>query len=482
MMNDECRKNPVAAIPGFPIHHSSFIIHHSVRHYSESHSMPTSPPGPRGSLLMGNMAEFRRDRLDFFVRCARTYGDVAAIRLGPRRVYVVSSPALIEEVLVTRSREFIKHFALRLNPLVLGNGLLTSEGDFWLRQRRLIQPAFQKSRIATYASDMIAAANRVLDDWRPGERREILREMERLTLMIAARTLFGAEVGAESRAVADALDFLQLSFLRRFSRLLVAPSWVPTPHNLMAKRAIRQLDTLVYRFIRERRQAGGEKQDLLSILIHARDEEGTRMTDKQLRDEAMTLFLAGHETTALTLTWTWHLLATHPHVEEQLRAELGEVLGGRPPSVADLPRLRYAEQVVQEAMRLFPAAYTVGREALRDMELGGFHVPRGMTLMMPQWVLHRDPRFWDEPETFRPERWTAPATKQRPPFAYFPFGGGPRQCIGNSFAMMESVLVLATIAQRFCFRVVPGHPVEPLATFTLRPKAGVLADIVTRKG
>jgi cytochrome P450 len=263
--------------------------------------------------------------------------------------------------------------------------------------------------------------------------------------------------------------------------MFIIPSWMPTPHNLRVWKAVRRLDDIVYGFIRERRKDSEGKNDLLSLLLRAQDTDGSRMTDRQLRDEAMTLFLAGHETTALTLTWTWHLLATHPHVEEKLAAEVRDVLSGRPVRVEDLPRLPYTEQVIQESMRLLPAVYTIGREALCDLELGGFRVPRKTTLMMPQWVVHRDPRWWDEPEVFRPERWSTPRVKEMPHFAYFPFGGGPRLCVGNNFALMEATLVLATIAQRFRFNVVPGHPVEPLATFTLRPKHG-LPSIVAPRG
>lgn len=436
------------------------------------------PPGPKGRWLSGSLPEFRHDRLAFFTDCARTHGDVVRFRLGPRRLVVVSHPDLIEQILVHRSKDFIKHFALRLNPLVLGNGLLTSEADFWLRQRRLIQPAFQKSRIATYAPEMLDAAQHVLGDWQPGQTRDIHHEMARLTLRIAARTLFGAEVGNEAKQVSDALDFLQQSFLARFNRMFILPSWLPTPHNVRVWKAVARLDEIVYGFIRARRSDSAGKNDLLSLLLRAQDEDGSRMTDKQLRDEAMTLFLAGHETTALTLTWTWHLLASHPYVEDTLVAEVRSVLGDRLPTVEDLPRLRYTEQVIQESMRLLPAVYTIGREALKEMELGGYRIPKGTTLMMPQWVVHRDPRWWDEPEAFRPERWSSPRVKAMPHFAYFPFGGGPRLCVGNTFALMETTLILATLAQRYRFTVVPGHPVEPFATFTLRPKYG-LPSIVT---
>jgi cytochrome P450 len=276
--------------------------------------LPPGPPAP--SWLSGHLPLFRDDRLAFYSRVRREYGDVVRLRIGHRRLYVVFHPDLIEEILVAKNHQFIKHFAMRLNPLVLGNGLLSSEGDFWLRQRRLVQPAFNRSRIAAYGPPMVAAAERLIAAWRPGERRDILVEMMRVTLEIAAKTLFDAEVGSETEGVVDALGLLQEFFIRRFNSLVLLPLWLPTPRNLRMRRAVRRLDDILYRFIRERRAQGTDRGDLLSILLHARDEDdGTRMTDRQVRDEAMTLFLAGHETTALTLAWTWYLLAGHPQVE-----------------------------------------------------------------------------------------------------------------------------------------------------------------------
>jgi cytochrome P450 len=439
------------------------------------------PSGPKGHWLGGNLPDFRRDRLNFLVRCARTYGDVVALRFAHRRIYLVSAPDLIEDVLATHARHFIKHFALRFNPLVFGKGLLTSEGEFWLRQRRLIQPAFVRGRLAGYAPAMVAAARRVTASWRPGERRDILVEMMQLTLEVAAKTLFDAEVGGEAQAVVDALQILQDNFLSRFNALVPVPWWVPTPANFRLRRAVRRLDDILYGFIRQRRAQNVDKGDLLSLLLHAQDEDGSRMTDRQVRDEAMTLFLAGHETTALALAWSWYLLAQHPEAEEKLAAEARQVLGDRDPTVEDAPRLKYAEMVALEAMRLYPPAYVVGREALVDCAVGGFHVPRGTTLLMSQWVVQRDPRFFPDPERFRPERWAEEATRALPKFAYFPFGGGPRLCIGNTFATLELVLVLASIAQRFHFRMQPGAVVTPQPTFTLRPVPGVPGEIVVRK-
>jgi cytochrome P450 len=439
------------------------------------------PPGPPGHWLKGNLPEFRRDRLDFLCRCARDWGDLAALRFGPRRILLVSGPELIEEVLVNQARHFRKHFALRLNPLVLGNGLLTSEGDFWLRQRRLAQPAFQRQRVAAYAPTMVAAAERLLAGWRPGETRDVQAEMMRLTLDIAARTLFGADVSADAGEVGTALQVLQENFLKRFNSLLPLPTWVPTPAHLRLRRVVRRLDAIIYGFIRERRRGGARGDDLLSLLLHARDEEGGgRMTDRQLRDEAMTLFLAGHETTALVLSWAWYLLARHPEAEGRLVAEVRDVLGGRPPALADLPRLRYAEGVVNESMRLYPPGYIIGREALCDCAVGGYRVAKGTTLLMNVWAVQRDPRFWDRPEEFRPERWSDGETARLPRYAFLPFGGGPRVCIGNTFAMIETVLVLAVLAPRYRFTVRPGYTPQLWPTFTLRPLHGIPTVLTPR--
>ncbi len=438
------------------------------------------PPGPKGHWLSGNLPDFRRDRLGFFTRCAREHGDFVSVRFALRRVYLLFHPDLIEDVLVTQNQCFIKHFALRMNPLVLGKGLLTSEGDFWLKQRRLIQPVFNRSRIASYAPAMTQAAQRVVADWKDGEPRNMLAEMMRVTLMIAAKTLFDAEVGKETQQVVAALDYLQDNFLKRFNRMFSPPVWVPTPGNLRLRRAVRQLDDILYGFIRQRRQDNTDHGDLLSLLLQARDDDGGCMTDRQLRDEAMTLFLAGHETTALVLSWAWCLLAQNPQAAAKLHAEIDDVLQGREPTSDDVPRLKVTEAVILESMRLYPPAYMVGREAIADCEVGGYPVPRGMTLFMPEWVVQRDPRFFPEPEQFRPERWQEERIKQMPKFAYFPFGGGPRLCIGNTFAMMEMVLVLAVIAQRFHFRMQPGAVVTPLPTFTLRPTNGIPGVISVR--
>jgi len=439
------------------------------------------PPGPRGRFLTGNLPDFRRGRLDFLTRCAREYGDFVSLRFGPRRVMLVSDPQAIEYVLVTGSRHFRKHFALRLNPLVLGNGLLTSDGEFWLRQRRLAQPAFLKDRIAAYGPVMVEHAGRMLAGWREGEARDILDEMMALTLGIAAKTLFDVEAADLAGEVGAALRTLLENFVARFNSFLPLPVWVPTPGNLRMRRAIRKLDEVIYGFIHQRRMGGGDHRDVLSMLLHARDEsEGGGMTDRQLRDEAMTLFLAGHETTALALSWAWALLAQHPEAEARLAEEVRSVVGSRPPTVEDLPRLRYTEHVVLETMRLYPPAFVIGREAVADCEVGGYRVPAGMTVLMSQWVVHRDPRYFDRPGEFLPERWDNGLAGRLPKYAYFPFGGGPRVCIGNGFAMMEAVLVLAAVAQHYRFTLAAGQSVVPWPTFTLRPQHGVKAVLARR--
>ena len=375
-----------------------------------------NPPGPRGHWFSGNLPEFRQGRLEYLRQCARSYGDVVALRFALRPILLVSHPDLIEEVLVTQNQNFIKHFALRLNPLLLGKGLLTSEGDFWLRQRRLVQPAFVRSRIAAYAPAMVTATLRLVASWRPGESRNIHADMMKLTLDIAAQTLFHADAASEAQGIAEAMLVLQNCFTARFQGLLPVPLWLPTPENLRLRRAVRRLDTIIFGFIRQRRQNPEDKGDLLSLLLEARDAgDGTGMTDQQVRDEAMTLFLAGHETTALVLSWTWYLLALHPQVEEKLVVEIGQILLGRLPVFEDVAKLPYTEAVLLEAMRLYPPAYTIGREALADCVVGGYRVHKGTTILMSQWVVQRDPRFFDEPDQFRPEPLVARRGRQENP-------------------------------------------------------------------
>jgi len=440
------------------------------------------PHGPKGHLLLGNMPEFNRDPLEFLARCAREYGDVVRTRFLYVTAYFLNNPDHIEYVLATNNRNFIKSRSLR-SPFfhrLVGNGLVTSEGDFWRRQRRLAQPAFHRDRVNAYSEVMVNYTERMLGAWREGEVRDIHREMMRLTMEIVVRTLFNADVSGDADQVGATLQLMVKPFASQATLQWILDNRLPTPGHRRFFSAVQSIDEIVYRIIGQRRASGQDQGDLLSMLLQAQDEDGSRMTDKQLRDEVMTLFLAGHETTALALSWTWYLLARHPQVEAKLAAELEEVLGGRAPTAADLPRLRYTEMILKESMRLYPPAYGVGREALKDCEIGGYLVPAGTQLFMFQWVVHRDERYFDHPEAFRPERWADDLAARLPKYAYFPFGGGPRVCIGSSFAMMEAVLLLATIAQRFRFALVPEHSVTLLPAMSLRPKNGIKVTLLKR--
>jgi cytochrome P450 len=434
----------------------------------------SAAPGPPGHLLVGNLPEFARDILGFFEECARRYGDVVALRLGGRPACLIAHPDLVESVLVTHNADFVKHsWFFRHVDAIFGRGLLTSEGDFWLRQRRLAQPAFHRERVAAYGAEMVRETEEMLAGWGAEESRDLHADLMGLTMRIVARTLFGTEVAADVQEVGAAFDVVVREIAVRFRRPVRIPDWVPLPSNRAYRGAVARLDQLVYEMIRARREGAGDGHDLMGMLLHARDEDGSRMTERQLRDEVVTIFLAGHETTALALSWGCALLARHPAAGDTLGAELDAVLGGRPPAVADLPRLRYTEAVVQESMRLYPPAYALGREALRACDLGGYRFPAGTTVFASPWVMHRDPRYFDRPSEFDPARWMDGLAKRLPRFAYFPFGGGPRMCIGNAFAMMEATLLLAALAQRYRMTPEPGHVLEPFPSITLRPRYGV---------
>ena len=440
----------------------------------------TQPPGPRGRLLSGNLRDYIEQQLDFFIRCRERYGDIVRLRFGYRTIWLVSHPDLIEQVLVTDAKHYIKHFGARLYRPVLGNGLVLSEGDFWLRQRKLAQPAFLKSKLHQYAEPMIRFTEQLLARWQENTVVEVHEEMVNLTGQIAASTLFGVEAPEDRLAFNDAMyEAFNLMSLR-LRRPVPLPDWLPTPNNIRLARAVRRLNAVVDGFIAAGRRRGADGHDLLSVLLRARDEGGEGMTDRQLRDEIMTLFLAGHETTALTLSWAWYLLAQHPHVEERLVAEWREVLNGRPPTPDDLARLPYTEAVILEAMRIYPPVWLLGRQAIRPCELGGYSVRPGTTIFMSQWVMHRHPDYFPEPTVFRPERWLDGLAKRLPKFAYFPFGGGPRVCIGNTFSMMEAGLILPMLGQSWRFTHDPTQPVSLQPMITLQPKPGIYARLSRR--
>jgi cytochrome P450 len=430
------------------------------------------PPGPKPHFLIGNMPLASRDPLSTFTTWAREFGDIFYYRALWINVYFLNHPDLIDAVLVRNYQNFLKDHVIRKSRWFFGDGLLTNEGESWLRQRRLAQPAFHRERIASYAGIMTDYARQMTNGWHDGESRDIHREMMQLTLRIVVRTLFNVEA-EEIGNISSAMNVMMSN--SSGVRLLLPPAarYLPTPAMIEFRHAVGQLDRTVYSIIARRREDESDSGDLLSMLMQARDEDGSRMNNKQLRDEIMTFLLAGHETTALALSWAWYLLAQNPEAEQKLHEKLDQVLSGRDPVFSDLPALSYVERVIKESMRLYPPAWSVARTVVSEFELRGYRIPAGANLVMSQWIMHRDPQYFPDPEQFAPDRWLTERAQKLPRFAYFPFGGGPRQCIGNTFAMMEATLLLASIAQRFQFRLESGHPVVPMPSFTLRPKHGI---------
>lgn len=426
---------------------------------------------------LGNLVPMSMDPLGFLAGNVRRFPELVYVRILGGGFYQVNDPALLEQVLVTRSSSFIKDKLLKVySQAVFGNGLLSSDGDFWLRQRRLAQPAFHRQRIAAYGDVMTEYTQRAIAGWRPGQVRDIHADMMHLTLEVVTKTLFNTDQRDAVDEIGGVLDVI----MERFSSQgLVALAEQATGlvidrslHTRYAA-AVPKLDAIVDGVIAERRRSGEDRGDLLSMLMDARDEDGNGMSDAQLRDECKTMFLAGHETTALSLSWTWWLLSLNRRAKLALREELTRVLDGRAPTLADLPQLTYTEQVIKEAMRLMPPAWMIQREAVEEVRIGDYVIPKGADVGMSQYAVHRDPRWYAEPERFMPERWTPEFTKQLPKFAYFPFGGGPRLCIGQQFAMMESMLMLATIAQRYDLELMPGQRIVPQPSITMRPKYGL---------
>jgi cytochrome P450 len=425
------------------------------------------------------MRAFGDDPLGLLQACARQ-GDAVSFRFGLSRVVLFSHPRLIEEALVAHAQAMRKSSGTRRLRSLIGDGLLTSDGETWRRERRLAQPAFHRARLEGYARVMVEHIERLLEEWQDGDTRDVHQEMTELTLRIACATLFGADVSSDLPTIRAANLVLSRHFQSRLSSLLfLLPDSVPSPGNRRYQAAVRALDGILYRIIAERRREGLDRGDLLSMLLQARDAEpapGSHawLSDREVRDALMTFLLAGHETTALSLAWACYLLDQNPEAAGRLRAELCGELNGRPPGLADLPRLPYLDAVVSETLRLYPPAYLIGREAVRDLSIGGYAIRRGTTVLMSQYVVQRDPRFFEHPDEFRPERWLdGRLARDLPRFAYFPFGGGQRQCIGNTFALVETNLVLGALAQRVHLHLVAGHPVEPQAVVTLRPRYGI---------
>ena len=435
------------------------------------------PPHYHTLSLLGSASEMQRDPLGFLLR-TQQLGEVVRLRFLFSPAYLISHPESIKYVLQEHARNYNKDLiTYQMFQPLLGQGLVINDGPSWLHQRRLMQPAFHRKRLSPYGTLMTEATVAMLERWQACSERgmplNMAEEMMRLTLRIVGQTLFtldlNQEVGTVGEAVTTVLELFGDYVFRPFP-----PLGVPTPRNRRLQRALDTLDQVVYRLIAERRTRQTEESDLLSMLLSARDEEtGQGMPDRQVRDEVMTLLLAGHETTANTLTWTWYLLSQSPEIEHRLHAEVNEVLGGRVPTVGDLASLKYTRMVLEEALRLYPPTPLLSRKAIAADELQGYPIASNSLIMISPYATHRNPALWEEPERFDPERFTPERAATRPAYAYFPFGGGPRVCIGNSFAMMEAQLILATVAQRNQLRLIPGHPVEPQMVVTLRPRYGL---------
>ena len=438
-------------------------------------------PGPHNRFGIGVFPGFfgtRQNRIWQHVDYAARYGDIVRHQMGTFVAHVSRHPDHVKHVLQENHANYIKGRGLRKMKVFLGEGLLTSEGDFWRRQRKLIQPAFHRQRLALLASTMAECTAEMLDEWKAiaaGKKPEnIAQQMMRLTLNIAAKTLFSVDVRHEAEAVGRALTIALEEGNRRLFTLVELPLWVSTPANVRYRDAMAELDRVVYGIIETRRKTKTDKVDLLGMLIEARDEDtGETMSDKQIRDETMTLFLAGHETTANALSWIWYLLSKHPAEHRKLEREVDEVLGGKAPRFDDLPNLKYTRMVVEESLRLYPPAWIFGRTALGDDTLGGYSIPKRSIVAMSPFLIHRHPEFWSNPEGFDPERFAPEASATRHKYAYVPFGGGPRVCIGNQFAMLESQLCLAMMVQRYRLELVPGARVEMEPLVTLRPLGGM---------
>lgn len=440
-------------------------------------TIPTIKPGFFGRLKL--IFDFERDAIAVFDSLMQ-HGDILCLELFGTKQYVMFHPDMYHDVLV--SNTFIKdgQYTSERKGMAyfLGKGLLTSNDDFWRRQRKLASPAFHTKRIDAYAETMVNFSLQTVDAWRDNEIRDIDHEMMKLTLRIVTKTLFDTDMADDARRIGDALMVLQYMF----NDADLLPDWWPKLKRKQREAARQDLDDVVYPMINERRSAGEieDRGDLLSMLMLAEDEDGNRMSDKQVRDESVTIILAGHETTANALNWTWYLLAQHPEIEAKLHEELDTVLQGTPPTLADLRRLPYTEMVIKESMRLYPPAYGVSRISTEDTNVAGYDIPKGSVVNVLSYSVQRDPRWWDEPERFMPERFAnGGGAKHR--YAYIPFGGGPRVCIGQSFAMMEACLLLATIAQRYSLALAPGKKVMTETLITLRPKNGLQMRLKERE-
>lgn len=447
----------------------------------------TQPPGPRINIVLAVIGQmlprwFPFDPLDFGLHNARTFGDIVYYKVGPLRVYQLTHPDFARQVLVDEPEKFQKPRLIKraFQPFA-GDGLLTSDGALWRQQRKLMQPAFHHGALATYADVMVRHTERLAARFADGQTIELQMQMSALTLAIVVECLFGGDVTGQAGELSRLMSALLDATNHRLNSALRLPAWVPTARHLRERRAVKRFDEILRDLIAARRSSSDGRRDLLSMLLTAVDQEsGTRMSDRQLRDEMMTLFLAGHETTANLLTWTWFLLSQHPDVEAVLFDEVDRAVQGRRPALVDLANLPYTEMIIREALRLYPPAPGVAREPIEEVTIGGWVVPKGSLISVNTFVMQRDPRFFPDPERFDPARFQ-PGWEQRiPRAAYLPFGAGPRVCIGNSFAMMEARLILATVAQRWRMRLEPDQEIKPVQLVTVRAKNGIRVRLERR--
>lgn len=431
-------------------------------------------PGPKGLPVIGNLVDMGRDTLGFFEKCAAEYGDVTALKLGAFPALLINDSDLIEQVLVKEHKSYTKNriFWRQLEGL-LGNGLFTSEGAFWQRQRKLSAPAFAPRPLEDYAPHMVALTERRISQWRDGQEIDLHKEMMGLALQIAAKTLLGAEIETDIEEIEKHANWVIEEVAARFSRPVVIPDAVPLPGHVRYKRGVQYFENLVAEVIENARKNDVKDNSFLSLAMQARDEDGNPMSDKQLRDEVLTMLLAGYETSALGMSWAFEILGRHRDRQADLAGEVTKLVGDEPLSHKDLPKLVQIENAVIEVLRIYPPGWGIGREAKHDTAIGPYEVKKGTTVILSPWITQRGTKYFDDPLEYRPERWTAELRKSLPRFAYFPFGGGPRICIGNRFAMMEAMLLLGTIVRRFDIERMVERPAKPFPSITLRPTGGV---------
>ncbi|MBU9721696.1 cytochrome P450 [Bacillus alkalicola] len=446
------------------------------------HNNSKQAPGPKEKFLTGSLHAFQSNPLKFLTSLTEKCGSVSKFRLGPfQRVYLVNDTDLIKEILVTKQQSFIKSRDIQSLKSIVGNGLLTSEKGFHLKQRRIIQPAFKKTHITMYAQDMIDTTDKYISSWSSNTERLVSDDMMDIALGIISKTMFSMEFDKGATVIGGPMEEVMKSAVRRMRSIFPLPLWIPVKKNRKYKQAVKELDKVLFGLIGERKETAMEHEDLLGVLMRAKDEtNGLGMEDDQLRDELMTIFLAGHETTANALTWTLYLLSQHLEIQDTLFEEIASITGEGPVKPEHFSKMTYTQNVISESLRLYPPAYVIGRQADEDTDISGYHIKKGDMILISQYVMQRNPKYYEDPNTFIPERFNNNFIKTIPEFAYFPFGGGPRVCIGNHFAFMEAVLVLACLVKQFKFSP-PKEPqkmkAQPL--ITLRPKYGL--RLITQK-